>query len=376
MLYASRGIRAAKDPAPKAESIKAKALKGSRSRTHKINEGDTIFSLLRRYNFPQQDWGRLVTPDLIPKGFTLIPDEIYMVSENLAVGWVEVKFYDLQEDVSYVFWRQGNETGSFKQEEDFDVEQATVSGQVIGSLMNSIQAKVNHTWISYRFMDAFILDYNLDRHLQRGARFKFTFEKKYANGQFIKYGEIKHAALEIQGQMVERKYVPFAGGGVFIGAPWPQSDRPLYAPVDYLHISSLFKARRLHPIKRRYQAHLGIDFALPIGEEIYTSYAGHVVRAGRNRAAGNFVVVRHDNNLETYYNHLSKIAKNIRPGVFVGHGQLLGYVGCTGYCTKPHLHFAVKKSGRFVNPIQYLKGFPYRKKPEMEKLLARMNPQE
>lgn len=327
---------------------------------------------MRSHHFTDHHISQLNIPDIVPKGLTLVPDEIFLVIQNLSSRRYEVKFYDPQEDVSYRFWRKGSEAGSERKVETFRVEKQTLNGVVRGSLVASLRKLVDNTWLAYRFMDAYVLDFNLPRILKRGAKFSLTFEKKYDGDHFVKYGEITYTSLEINDVMVERHFLSFKDGGVFIDARTDHEDRPLYAPVDYLHISSLFQPRRLHPIKRRYQAHMGIDFALPTGEEIYAAQAGEVVRAGRNRASGNYVVIRHANGLETYYNHMAHLADDIEPGVHVKNGQVIGYIGCTGYCTKPHLHFAVKKQGRFVNPIHLVKGYPYGKKPLVQRTLAQL----
>jgi murein DD-endopeptidase MepM/ murein hydrolase activator NlpD len=72
--------------------------------------------------------------------------------------------------------------------------------------------------------------------------------------------------------------------------------------------------------------------------------------AGRRRGNGNYVKIRHNSNYITYYLHLSRFAKGIKNGVKVTQGQVIGYVGSTGYATGPHLDYRVKKNGRFVNP--------------------------
>ena len=72
--------------------------------------------------------------------------------------------------------------------------------------------------------------------------------------------------------------------------------------------------------------------------------------ASRTRANGNYIKVRHNSNYISYYLHLSRFAKGIRKGTKVKQGQVIGYVGATGYATGPHLDYRVKKNGSFVNP--------------------------
>lgn len=97
--------------------------------------------------------------------------------------------------------------------------------------------------------------------------------------------------------------------------------------------------------------HNGIDIAAPIGSEIVAAESGKVIAMGdqdlycRKGAYGKFIVVQHENNLTTLYAHLSRPA--IQNGQTVSRGQLLGYVGRTGYATGPHLHFTVYASPTF-----------------------------
>ena len=75
--------------------------------------------------------------------------------------------------------------------------------------------------------------------------------------------------------------------------------------------------------------------------------------AGFKGANGNYVGIRHRNGLETFYCHLSGFGAGIRAGVKVVQKRLIGYVGMTGRATGPHLHFALKRDGRFVNPLSF-----------------------
>lgn len=79
---------------------------------------------------------------------------------------------------------------------------------------------------------------------------------------------------------------------------------------------------------------------------------GKVVFARRKGANGNLVVIDHGRKLRSYYAHLHRIRRGIKPGVLVEQKQLIGTVGSTGRATGPHLHFAVKERGRALNPLK------------------------
>lgn len=339
-----------------------KKISNSRSQFNVVQKGETVYSILRNHSFSEAQIQLTLAEEILPKKFALAKGQKYKVTKVAQNSFLEIRFYDLPRDTSFVFWRDFDEAGAFETVENFNIKNRTFSGKIRGSILSSIMEKVNDDWIAMRFIDAYALDYNLQKVLQRGAPFSLTLEEKYDGPTFVGYGEVIQTQLEINGKIETRRFVAFSGGGSYINAIDQHIARPLYLPVNYLRISSFFAPRRLHPIKNRRQPHMGVDFELPQGEDIYAARSGQVLRTGRTRAAGNFVVIRHLGGFETFYNHMATIQANLRPGTSVVDGQKLGTVGCTGYCTRPHLHFAVKKNGRYLNPVDFLKSYPFSKR--------------
>lgn len=113
-------------------------------------------------------------------------------------------------------------------------------------------------------------------------------------------------------------------------------------PVNTGRVSSKFGPRR-------YRYHYGIDISLPSGSSIVSSFAGKVRLIDYEPGGyGNYVVVRHDNGLETVYAHLSAVTCKINDRVEAGHK--LGLSGNTGRSTGPHLHFETRYIGNAFNP--------------------------
>ena len=79
---------------------------------------------------------------------------------------------------------------------------------------------------------------------------------------------------------------------------------------------------------------------------------GNVAFAGWSNVYGNFILIKHDNNIVTMYGHLNKI--NVKKGENVKRGSTIGFVGSTGRSTGPHLHFEVLKNNKRDNPLKYL----------------------
>ena len=89
--------------------------------------------------------------------------------------------------------------------------------------------------------------------------------------------------------------------------------------------------------------HEGIDIGVGYGTPIHAAASGTVVFSGWMDGYGNFVIIDHGGGMATAYGHQSAIA--VGGGQSVSQGQVIGYVGCTGHCFGPHLHFEVRING-------------------------------
>jgi murein DD-endopeptidase MepM/ murein hydrolase activator NlpD len=98
--------------------------------------------------------------------------------------------------------------------------------------------------------------------------------------------------------------------------------------------------------------HAGIDIAVGYGTPIHAAAAGTVVLAGWVSGYGNYTCIDHGGGLATCYAHQSSYA--VSQAASVSQGQVIGYVGCTGHCFGPHLHFEVRINGTPVDPLGYL----------------------
>ena len=98
--------------------------------------------------------------------------------------------------------------------------------------------------------------------------------------------------------------------------------------------------------------HEGIDIGVASGTPIHAAASGRVVYSGWMDGYGNLVAIDHGRGISTAYAHQSSIA--VGNGQTVSQGQVIGYVGCTGHCFGPHLHFEVRINGSAVDPLGYL----------------------
>ena len=108
---------------------------------------------------------------------------------------------------------------------------------------------------------------------------------------------------------------------------------------------------RISPISGQELFHKGIDLAAPEGTPVYACKSGEVLSANNDSTYGNFIILQHENNMQSVYAHLSKFA--VSEG-YVRSGTIIGYVGTTGLSTGPHLHFEIRTNGKNRNPKDYL----------------------
>jgi murein DD-endopeptidase MepM/ murein hydrolase activator NlpD len=124
-------------------------------------------------------------------------------------------------------------------------------------------------------------------------------------------------------------------------------------PLRHIRITSGFSYRRYHPILKRYRPHHGTDFGARRGTPLLAVNSGKVIFSGWMGGYGKVVKIKHGGGYVSLYAHQSRT--RVKRGQKVKKGQVIGYVGSTGRSTGPHLHFGLKKNGRWVNPMKVLR---------------------
>jgi murein DD-endopeptidase MepM/ murein hydrolase activator NlpD len=109
---------------------------------------------------------------------------------------------------------------------------------------------------------------------------------------------------------------------------------------------------RNDPISGARRFHAALDMAANTGTPVKASMDGRVATVGLNSVYGKYIILSHGGGFQTLYAHLNSVA--VTQGTYVNQGSKIGEVGSTGYSTGPHLHFAVYRNGKPVNPLEYL----------------------
>ena len=230
-------------------------------------------------------------------------------------------------------------------------EVSRVALTVRGSVYESLQAAGEDPGLAVEAADVLAWDVDFFQDVRDGDSMKVVVEKVFADGRPLRSGAV--LAVEYAGAAagVKRLFRYTDPGGQ---TAWYDDDGQsarrgfLKAPLRYLHVTSRFGNRR-HPVLQYTRAHQGVDYGAPEGTPVWAVGDGVVSQAGWSGGCGRSVTVRHRNGYESVYCHLSRVS--VAAGARVTQKQVLGAVGQTGLATGPHLHYAVKRGGAFVNPL-------------------------
>lgn len=125
-----------------------------------------------------------------------------------------------------------------------------------------------------------------------------------------------------------------------------------YTPTTNFKVTSKYGYRG-DPFTGEWEFHNGVDLAAPKNTPIVAARSGKVTFTGYQKGgAGNYIWINHGDGYKTIYMHMTRYI--VEQGEYVEAGQIIGYVGSTGYSTGNHLHFGIKYNGSYVDPLKYI----------------------
>lgn len=207
--------------------------------------------------------------------------------------------------------------------------------------------------IASQITRVFATDIDFHTDLRKGDRVSVIYDMVYEGGELVAPGRIIAAQFVNDGRVYEAILFKGESGeeGYYSLDGANRAKSFMRSPLEFTRISSSFGSR-LHPIFRNWRAHTGVDFAAPQGTRVLATADGEVVSVGRRGGYGNAIELRHGGTITTLYGHLSAFASGLRPGARVRQGEVIGYVGMTGFATGPHLHYEFKIAGAFQDPMR------------------------
>lgn len=227
-----------------------------------------------------------------------------------------------------------------------------ITGKIDESLFAAILKSGEKPELADRMASLFEYDVDFNRDIRKNDSFALLVEKMYLKGTFIRYGTILAAEFINQGQAIQViRYTDPDGHSAYYH-PDGRSVRKMFlrCPLPFMRVTSRYGNRR-HPLLGFSAKHNGIDLSAPRGTKIRATASGTILSMGFSSSKGRFISIRHKNRYVSHYYHLNGYHKGIKRGVRVLQGQLIGYVGSTGWSTAPHLHYGLQHNGSFMNPL-------------------------
>jgi murein DD-endopeptidase MepM/ murein hydrolase activator NlpD len=196
------------------------------------------------------------------------------------------------------------------------------------------------------------IDFRAD--LKRGDRFNVVYETFWQDGEMVRTGRVLAGEFINRGVAYQSVWYedPVSHQGGYYALDGQSLKKAfLKSPVAFSRISSGF-SMRVHPVFNVWKAHKGVDMAAPMGTPIRAAGDGTIDFAGVSNGYGNMVVLKHWSNYSTAYGHMSRFASGMRKGQKVHQGDVIGYVGATGWATGPHLHYEFRIGGEATDPMK------------------------
>ena len=342
-----------KEPSPETKTDRSLPTLDETKET--IKKGETLSDILSRYDFSPAEIHKLRTEvkpvyDLakIREGREI---RIYKNHDD-TISAIE---YDV--DSNKYLHIQKTE-GIFKATEKklpYETEIHMIWGTIESNLPMAIAREGEKETLAYELSEIFAWDVDFYIDLRKGDSFKILFEKKYLKGEFVGYGAVQAAEFTNQGQTYKayRYAYPDTNETDYFNDKGESLRREfLKSPFKYTpRITSRFSHSRLHPVRKVYRPHYGVDYAARVGTPVHATADGTILFAGWNGASGRMIKIRHKNNYETMYLHLRRCY--VKKGDKVKAEEKIGEVGASGEVSGPHLDYRIKYAGKYINPLAY-----------------------
>lgn len=332
-----------------AHASNAQKINNSNWQLATVRQGDTLARVFSRLSIQRKD---LVLLTRHNKQLTRLHagDKLYFQVD--AAHALQGFKYPVSTTKTLVLTRQGNHFAANTSTVPMAATLAFKSATVTRSLpVAARQAGMNGQMIS-QLQRIFGTSINFKHDIHPGDHVAFIYNEYSVNGKKHHTGEIVAAELTHNGKTyraIRYQYPHSQHVAYFTPEGRGLESRFLSAPLHYKRISSFFNFHRLDPYLHRVRPHLGVDYAAYSGTPIQSIGEGRVIFVGRESGFGRTVKVRYDAHDVALYAHMWRFAKNLHPHQLVHKGQVIGYVGKSGWATGPHLHFGFYVDGKPKN---------------------------
>lgn len=319
-------------------------------REDRFLRGDTPAGLLSRLGVNSDDIQSLLRSRTAP--LRSLRAGMSVTAEVSAEGALLSLSYVSGKDSIVTLTREGEGFASTESRARFEAHTTLRSGTIRSSLFAAADAAGLPDSVAIQMAEIFGGDIDFHRDLRKNDRFSVVYEMLYLDGRAARAGRVLAAEFVNAGKSFRAVWHAGADGKGGYYAPDGKNLRKAFlrSPLEFSRVSSGF-GLRMHPIMQQWRAHRGVDYAAPTGTRVRAVSDGTVDFAARQGGYGNMVVIKHQGQFSTAYAHLSAFAPGLRKGARVSQGDVIGFVGQTGWATGPHLHYEFRVAGEPRNPL-------------------------
>ncbi len=229
----------------------------------------------------------------------------------------------------------------------------TVKATIWSSLMDTANTEDVPTEVVYSLAAIFGWQVDFAKDIQSGDQFSVIFEEFFLDDKKVGNGDVIAAELITGSKRLRAVRHVDEDNRVSYYAPDGDGIQGsfLRTPLKFGRVTSKFTNKRYHPILKKWRAHKGVDYGAPMKTPILATGDGVVRFAGSKKGYGRTLILRHGGKYETVYAHMNHFKNGVRSGSRVKQGDVIGYVGKTGWTTGPHLHYEFRVNGLHMNPL-------------------------
>ena len=325
-------------------------------REEKVLRGDTLGALMLRLGIEDDEANQFMKSDAIARSVLQVKSGKSVRAQTNDTGeleWLQASLQEANDKPARTLNIMRDGDGKLHASEipvQLERRVEMRSGDIRSSLFAATDDAQIPDNVATQIVSMF--ETNVDfRYLQRGDHFNVVYETFWQNGEYVKSGRILAGEFNNVGKLFQSVWFDDASGsgGYYSFDGKSLKKAFLKSPLEFTRISSVF-SMRLHPISGKWKRHTGVDFAAVTGTPIRATSDGVIQSIGPNGGYGNLVVVKHWSNYSTAYAHMSRFANGMRKGSKVSQGEVIGYVGTTGWSTGPHLHYEFRVNNEPRDP--------------------------
>lgn len=334
------------DPESAMTALKAEQDEVEHTETFIVKSGDTLAALFNRADLSARDVYEIT---LLPKAkkhlLKIMPSQQIMIAKNSEGEFTKLKFH-LNPVSTLVISKLDNGYKEQIVNKQIEKREKFTEATIDSNFWNAgVSAGLTPNQImQLATIFGWDIDFALD--LRKDDSFSIIFEEEFADGEFLRNGQILAAEFFNQGDSFTA--VRYTDGNYYSADGRSMRKAFLRSPVDFKYVSSSFNPKRLHPVTGQVRAHRGVDYVAAVGTPIKSAGKGRVIKSAYNQYNGNYVFIKHNDTYTTKYLHLKK--RKVKQGESVKQGQIIGTLGATGRVTGAHLHYEFIVNGSHRNP--------------------------